>query len=125
MLYLYTIFLHLSTMLGAFTQKMSSRGRFSEKTFVRSWTEAVEELLPLGLGLICCTLFELPQELLLLLGQVGGGFYHQGHELITPRTAVEIGDTFAPETDSGACLGSFTDGLGRAAVESGDLDLRA
>ena len=87
--------------------------------------EPIPEFLPFGMGLIRSALLKLTEELLLLLSQVGGGFYDHRNKLIPPGAAVEIGNALAPETDGGSCLGAFANGKGNLAVNGGNFDFRA
>ena len=67
-----------------------------------------EEFLDLGSLSLNQSLIQLAQQLLLLLGQLGGGFHHNGEPVVTTAAGIaNFGDTLIPQDEFLAGLGAL------------------
>ena len=87
---------------------------------IKEVLQIVKELADFGCALHGAV--QLPQQIFLLLGQVGGRFHHHGEAVVAPAPGiVHLGDALIPEDKLLAGLGSLGDFKAHLAVQGSSL----
>ena len=99
----------------------ASGGVFSIKEIL----QYIEEFFALGVGLAIQTLVQLPQQILLLLAELGWRFYHHGELLIAPAAVTDRGgDTLLLDGKGGAGLSALGNGVIYLTIQGRHLNFR-